>query len=200
MRCSVRRLSRTLGVINTTIETFAMSNYHWTHLTRFFALLGATTLLAGIAAGQATSSEEPTIAPASHSTGEVIAAAAAIVAAFGRHDPKAYFALFAPDATFVFYTTPQRLNSRAEYEAEWANWEKNDAFRVRSCRSKDPRVQVFGDVAVFSHSVRTELSTKQGDNTVLERETIVFHRRGGRWVGVHEHLSPDPEQESTTKE
>jgi hypothetical protein len=28
--------------------------------------------------------------------------------------------------------------------------------------------------------------------TVLERETIVFERRGDRWLGVHEHLSPRP--------
>ena len=27
---------------------------------------------------------------------------------------------------------------------------------------------------VFSHSTRTELSTKQGDNIMLERETIIF--------------------------
>jgi len=53
-------------------------------------------------------------------------------------------------------TTPQRLNGRAEYEAEWAN-------------------------------------------TVHERETIVFHRRGGKWVAVHEQLSPLPEARPPVK-
>ncbi len=115
----------------------------------------------GTASAQATSKSEPGSA-ATRSSREVAAAAAAIVAAFGRHDAKAYFALFAPDATFVFHTTAQRLNSRAEYEAEWAKWEKEDAFRVRSCKSTDQRVQVFGDVAVFTHSVQTELSAKGG--------------------------------------
>jgi uncharacterized protein (TIGR02246 family) len=124
--------------------------------------------------------------------GEVAAAAAAIVDAFGRHDPEKYFSLFAPDATFVFHTTPKRLNARAEYEAEWAMWEKEDGFRVRSCKSTDQRVQILGDVAVFTDSVQTELSTTQGPSTVQERETIVFHRRGGKWVAVHEHLSPLP--------
>jgi uncharacterized protein (TIGR02246 family) len=130
--------------------------------------------------------------PASAASREVAAAAAAIVGAFGRHDPKKYFSLFAPDATFVFHTTPKRLNARAEYEAEWAMWEKEDGFRIRSCKSTDQRVQILGDVAVFTHSVQTELSTKQGPSTVQERETIVFHRRGGKWVAVHEHLSPLP--------
>ena len=123
---------------------------------------------------------------------EVAAAAAAIVAAFGRNDPQAYFTCFAPEATFIFHTTPRRLNSRAEYQAEWAKWVKDDGFRVRSCKSTDWRVQVLGDVAIFTHSVQTELSTKQGDSTVHERETIVFERRDSNWIAVHEHLSPDP--------
>jgi hypothetical protein len=28
---------------------------------------------------------------------------------------------------------------------------------------------------------------------VLERETIVFHKRDGQWPAVHEHLSGDPQ-------
>ena len=48
------------------------------------------------------------------------------------------------------------------------------------------------DVAILTHLVRTEISTKKGDETLRERETIVFHRRDGRWIAVHEHLSPQP--------
>jgi ketosteroid isomerase-like protein len=143
-------------------------------------LAAAAVLLIGTANAQTPSAE-------------VTSAANAIVAAFGRHDPKAYFAQFAPEATFVFYTTDRRLNSRAEYEAEWAKWEKEDAFHVESCRSTDQRVQLLGDVAVFSHSVETSLTTRQGPATVHERETIVFQRQDGKWVAVHEHLSPRPE-------
>lgn len=160
------------------------------------ALFLATVLLAG----PAISSEAPATKPESQASAEVIAAADAIVAAFGRHDSKGYFALFAPESTFVFHTTPRRLESRADYETEWARWEEDDGLQVRSCRSTNQRVQLFGDVAVFSHSVRTELTTRRGDDTVLERETIIFHRREGRWVAVHEHLSPDPEQAAVSKE
>lgn len=127
-----------------------------------------------LAGGQQTAA--PTATPsAAAASREVTAAAAAIVDAFGRHDPKKYFSHFAPDATFIFHTTPKRLNTRAEYEAEWAVWEKEDGFRVRSCKSSDQRVQILvGDVAVSTHSVQTELSTKQGPSTVQERESIVF--------------------------
>ncbi len=123
---------------------------------------------------------------------EIRAAAAAIVTAFGRSDRAVYFTHFAPDATFIFHTSPRRFNSRAEYEAEWNRWEREDHFKVLSCTSSDQRVQLLGDTAIFTHSVRTDLSTKQGRSTLFERETIVFNRRGGHWLGVHEHLSPDP--------
>jgi uncharacterized protein (TIGR02246 family) len=166
---------------------------------RHLAFLAAAVALLSTEAQSQTGapalSSTPTApaATASRASAEVSAAAAAIVAAFGRHDPKAYFALFAPEATFVFHTTPQRLNSRAEYQAEWAKWEKEDGFRVRSCKSSDQRVQILGDAAVFTHTVVTEISTKQGPSAMRERETIVFRREGGKWIAVHEHLSLLPE-------
>jgi ketosteroid isomerase-like protein len=160
-----------------------------------------TMALSGAALAQSLSAGGSAVSlPAGEAEKEVAAAAQAIVAAFGRSDPAAYFAHFAPEATFVFYTTPRRLESRAEYEAEWAKWEREDGFRVRACSSTDRRVQLLGDVAIFTHSVRTELSTRQGDATMLERETIVFQRQDGRWIAVHEHLSARPTQEPPVKE
>ena len=53
------------------------------------------------------------------------------------------------------------------------------------------RVQDLGDTAVFTHDVRTHLSTFSGEETLHERETIVFARQeDGNWLAVHEHLSP----------
>ncbi len=124
---------------------------------------------------------------------EVAAAAAAIVAAFGAHDVDRYFEAFAPEATFLFYSTPHRLGSRSAYEAEWRSWEE-DGFRVLSCQSLEPRVQLLTpDVAVFTHRVRTRIRDADGEHDLAERETIVFRREaGGRWLGVHEHLSAEP--------
>jgi len=67
-----------------------------------------------------------------------------------------------------------------------------DQFKPLSCSSSDQRVQLLGQTAIFTHSVRTEVSIKGATSTLRERETIVFERRGGRWLGVHEHLSPEP--------
>jgi ketosteroid isomerase-like protein len=128
------------------------------------------------------------------STNAVLEAAAALVDAFGRHDTAAYFASFAPDATFTFYTAPEPLRSRAEYEEVWATWEREDGFHVVSCVSSDPFVQVVGsagDIGIVTHRVSTQVRTNEGTETVAERETIVFARGSdGRWQAVHEHLSP----------
>lgn len=123
---------------------------------------------------------------------EVLAAADALVAAFRATDTEAYFRCFAPDATFVFHPEPRRLEDRAAYEELWAGWIA-DGWRVTDCISSDPRVQVFGTTAVFSHHVRTTTSVGGAGETTSERETIVFRRRGSSIEAVHEHLSPAPE-------
>jgi hypothetical protein len=123
---------------------------------------------------------------------QVIAAADAIIDAFGRHDTAAYFDGFAADASFIFYTTADRLDSRAAYEALWASWESDAGFRVHGCRSANRHVQVYGDTGIFLHDVETRLEMDGITTTVFERETIVFERSGDRWLGVHEHLSPRP--------
>lgn len=124
-------------------------------------------------------------------TDEVLAAAAALVRAFANHDTSAYFAAFDPAASFVFHTTPGVLPDRASYERLWREWE-GDGFRVLGCESREQTVALAGpDTAVFVHRVRTRLAG--ADAPLTERETIVFRRTEGRWLAVHEHLSPDPD-------
>jgi ketosteroid isomerase-like protein len=120
----------------------------------------------------------------------VLSAADALVGAFSRHDRVAYFEAFAPEATFLFYNLDRTLADRAAYEAEWALWEERDGFRVLGCRSTDRRVQLVGEVAIFTHAVETDVSVGGETVTNNERETIVFARNNaGRWLAVHEHLS-----------
>jgi ketosteroid isomerase-like protein len=123
---------------------------------------------------------------------QVLAAADALIEAFARHDRDAYFASFASNASFVFHHVDTPLRTRADYEALWRDWEREQGFAVLGCESRDRDVQVLGDTAVFTHSVRTQLRTVAGADTLNERETIVFARAGHRWLAVHEHLSPMP--------
>ena len=122
---------------------------------------------------------------------EVLEAARLLVDAFGSHDVARYFDSFTADATFVFPNCAAPLESRAEYEATWKTWEQ-DGFHVEGCVSSDQRVHlVTDDVAVFTHNVSTTLA---GEATPQhERETVLFRKdASGRWLGIHEHLSPDP--------
>ncbi len=124
---------------------------------------------------------------------DVRAAAARCIGAFGQHRRDDYFACFAPEATFIFHTTPVILSSRAAWMAAWDRLEREDGFRVLACVSRDQRVQLYGDTAVFTHRVTTRSRTNDGESTAEERETIVYHRApDGPWMAVHEHLSPAP--------
>lgn len=123
---------------------------------------------------------------------EIERAAEKLVDAFAATDTAGYFAAFAEDATFVFHTEARRLENRAAYESLWNSW-LEDGWRVVSCTSSNPRIQLLGSTAVFTHDVETVTRTGDGPGeTTHERETIVFHRSGGSVTAVHEHLSPLP--------
>ncbi|MBC7441219.1 MAG: nuclear transport factor 2 family protein [Ramlibacter sp.] len=121
-----------------------------------------------------------------------LAAATAIVDNFANHRREAYFAAFAPEATFIFHSEPARVESRAAYEELWAGWERDSGWRVRSCTSTGARIQLFGSVAVFTHDVETVVEVDGTEETLHERESIVLESRNGGWICVHEHLSAAP--------
>ena len=137
---------------------------------------------------------------------EVLAATDALIDAFQQTDGEAYFACFESDATFIFPDQDARLENRVAYEHLWAEWVAS-GWQVLECTSTDRRVQLAGDTAVLSHTVRTRIATgenegeddgegdggRTGTDELHERETIVFHRQaGGRLLAVHEHLSGAP--------
>jgi ketosteroid isomerase-like protein len=120
---------------------------------------------------------------------EITSTAERIVAAYSAMDEDAYFASFDPQATFIFHGTPERLTSREDYKAQWLTW-VSEGWKVISCHSSDPFIQIYGTTAVFSHSVATTTQEQGKLATAKERETIVFTRAGsGAIMAVHEHLA-----------
>jgi uncharacterized protein (TIGR02246 family) len=115
-----------------------------------------------------------------------------LVAAFGEGRLDDYFACFADEATLVLHG--QRwLGSLEEYRSEWDRWAKQDGFAVLSADTRVMSIQMLGDAAVLTHAIETRQRTNAGEETAHERETIVFAKQpGGRWLVVHEHVSPDP--------
>jgi uncharacterized protein (TIGR02246 family) len=129
---------------------------------------------------------------------EVLEAVGLLVRAFAEGRLEDYFDSFVPDATFVFYTASRRLMSVEEYRELWGRWVSEDGFRVLSCKTSDTLVQLFGNIAVVTHTVETNVSTTGGTQTLHERETIVLtQNEDGRWLAVHEHLSPMPEGDAS---
>ena len=125
----------------------------------------------------------------------VTAAADRLLVAFSSHDREGYFACFAPDATFLFHTSPEVLGTRADYEQEWAVWEA-EGFHVDGCSTSDRRIDlVASDVAILTHRVHTRLAGMP--DVQRERESIVFRRlTDDTWLAVHEHLSADPREDA----
>ena len=119
----------------------------------------------------------------------VLAAAAALIAAFAANDVPAYFAAFTPEASFIFHHVAYVMRGRAAYEAEYAAWLQG-GFEVLECTSSRQTVQLYGDMAVFTHQLFTRTRSNAGETALHERETIIFRHIDGRWLGVHEHLSP----------
>jgi ketosteroid isomerase-like protein len=122
---------------------------------------------------------------------QVREAVARLVSAFGEGRLEDYFGSFHPDCSFIFHTTEPRLGSVEEYRALWRRWIREDGFEVLGCRTRNTSVQLWGEVAVVTHDVHTRVRTNDGEEDLSERETIVLARQtDGRWLGVHEHLSP----------
>ena len=123
----------------------------------------------------------------------VLQQAAHLVSCFAQHDFEKYFECFAEKTVFIFHTTKDVLKNKSQYQKEWKSWEKDWGFKVKSCKSRNQIVQMFDDVAIFSHTVDTTLNTSDGEKSFTERETIVFNYQNDKWIAVHEHLSPMPE-------
>jgi ketosteroid isomerase-like protein len=121
---------------------------------------------------------------------EVDAAATALLDAFAANDRVRYFASFTPDATFVFPIVDHVMLSPADYAAEWRGWIDKDDFKITECLSFDRVIQMHGDTAIFIHRTITRSTATSGARTLHERETIVFKKVDGRWLAVHEHVSP----------
>jgi hypothetical protein len=66
---------------------------------------------------------------------------------------------------------------------------RDSGFGVLACKSTERRIQIFDDVAIFSHSVETRLRIEGAEETQHERKTTVAGLRDGEWLCVHEHLS-----------
>lgn len=120
---------------------------------------------------------------------EIREAAQAIVRAFRDNDEEAYFAGFVADCSFAFHTDAAPLLGADAWRMGWRELQAS-GWRVTECRTLWDHVQAVGDGGVYLHELETTAGEPGALETYRERESIVFARRDGRLVAVHEHLSP----------
>ena len=130
-------------------------------------------------------------------TREVREAYERLMDAFALGVTDEYFACFHEDASFLFPTEPL-LEPRTAYRSAWLRW-VDEGIRFTDVVTDDVRVRVFGDTAVVTHRIATTVDDGGKVTVDRERESIIFARTAGRWLAVHEHLSPADPQEPITE-
>jgi ketosteroid isomerase-like protein len=117
----------------------------------------------------------------------VLRAAESFVEAFNNLDWERFRATFADDATVFFPSElPSRASGRGEIEAGFKPMFGEDKKRgggppYLHIEPKDIKIQMAGDVAIMTFHL-----PRKG---YVARRTIVWQKRGGRWLIVHLHAS-----------
>ena len=158
-------------------------------------VVGTAALLAGLAGVAVGSGGAAAQAP--QDAEGVRAAASAFYAALNARDIRAMEALWAPDATVVMihpsgpYARAPAVGPEAVRRSFAEAWPR---FAEWSVNVNDMRVRVGqGWAAVLATTpvhVRMQGEDAAHDYTALA--TILYERRGDRWLFVHQHVSQPP--------
>ena len=100
------------------------------------------------------------------------------------------------DLTAFLPTLPFRVDGYPQFWQEMTDYQgKRTASRVEMFQ---PRIQIYGDVAVSTFYSATRVYTPEefmpegesrSPRTHTARTTQVLHKRDGKWVLVHTHIS-----------
>lgn len=153
--------------------------------TKWFAVLGSFAL-AVILAGPAAAQMEDPVAQ------EIIALARAEWAALNANNVKEASKYWADDYTQFNPTFPTRIDGKARLvKLE----EANSAAGGEGLFSEmgNPKVQVYGDVAILSYNYMGVSKSADGELTnTRAKSTRVYVRAAGKWLLVHANFGADP--------
>jgi ketosteroid isomerase-like protein len=113
-------------------------------------------------------------------------------AAFASNDPGRYFALIDPEITVIIPGSPYRIDGIANDQEEFEFGLREGYSRVGYFQELQPKIQVFGEVAVVTYYSRGYYGPEGKARTAYLKETDVLARRGGEWKFVHIHVSANP--------
>lgn len=85
-----------------------------------------------------------------------------------------------------------RLDGKA-MSVRLAEANAKDSGQVLASEMANPKVQVYGDVAILSYNYAGVVQNKDGQvEPVRAKSTRVYVKQGGRWMLVHANFGADP--------
>jgi ketosteroid isomerase-like protein len=110
-------------------------------------------------------------------------------AAFARNDSAKYFSYIDPDITVITPSNPYRVEGIQDDKEEFQYGLKIGAGRVGYFQEMQPKIQLFGDVAVVTYYTRGSYGPEGQEKARYYKETDVLYKKNGDWKVAHIHVS-----------
>jgi ketosteroid isomerase-like protein len=120
---------------------------------------------------------------------EIIAIERAALDRWEKGDMSGYFALYGEEVTYFDWGTERRIDGHDALRAQLGPFDGK--FTIDRIVMVNPKVQVYGDVAILSYNAIDHGSEMMGTKSPpgAANITSVFARPGERWRMVHAHYS-----------
>lgn len=109
--------------------------------------------------------------------------------AFKNNDPDKYFSYIDDQITVITPSNPYRVEGIKDDRDEFEYGIRSGAARVGYFQEMQPKVQLYGDVAVVTYFSRGSYGPEGQAKTFYYKETDVLARKEGTWKIVHIHVS-----------
>lgn len=108
---------------------------------------------------------------------------------FKNNDPDKYFTYIDDQITVITPSNPYRVEGIKDDREEFEYGIRSGAARVGYFQEMQPKVQLYGDVAVVTYFSRGSYGPEGQAKTFYYKETDVLARKDGSWKIVHIHVS-----------
>lgn len=119
----------------------------------------------------------------------VWAAVEAFNKAFSDNDAARYFTLMDDELTLFTPANPYRVEGIDDDREGFEAGIRAGYARVEYFHELQPRIQVFGDVAIVTYHSRGRYGVDAQAKTLYYKETDILIRRDEQWKVVHIHVS-----------
>jgi len=122
---------------------------------------------------------------------QVIAREKSSVEAWQRKDKAFYADFLADDATYFSSQNPYlEIDPKANFLPKFEQFA--EMFKFNDIQMYNPRVQVYGDVAILTYNSAVSASLAGQPINYTAKVTTVYVKQGNTWRVVHGHESMNP--------